>query len=162
MDGVKEIKAILETLVGNSFKAANEKKEEKAENEDKRKLIDEIGGILKGKVDEEIWRTVVGKLEKVAYEPSETDKADNEEEEKEEAKNKAKCKNEEEEEKEEKEVEYKDFKKEIEKEAEEEAKNKKAKNSLEANRKIFFEGKTENKSKFMSQKDGINLGKELY
>lgn len=162
MDGVKEIKAILETLVGNSFKAANEKKEEKAENEDKRKLIDEIGGILKGKVDEEIWRTVVGKLEKVAYEPSETDKADNEEEEKEEAKNKAKCKNEEEE-KEEKEVEYKDFKKEIEKEAEEEeAKNKKAKNSLEANRKIFFEGKVENKSKFMSQKDGINLGKELY
>ena len=160
MNGVKEIKAILETLVSNSFKAANEikEKEEKAENEDKRKLIDEIGGILKGKVDEEIWRTVVGKLEKVAYEPSETDKADNEEEEEEkEAKNKAKCKNEEEE-KEEKEKSFKEFKEEI----EEEAKNKKAKNSLDAVKKIFFEGEVKDKKTYMSQKEGIELGKKLY
>lgn len=42
-----------------------------AESEDKRKLIDEIGGILKGKVDEEIWRTIIGKAEKLAYEDSE-------------------------------------------------------------------------------------------
>lgn len=49
------------------------KEEEKpTEDEDKRKLIDEIGGILKGKVDDEIWRTVIGKVEKLAYEPSET------------------------------------------------------------------------------------------
>lgn len=46
------------------------------ENEDKRKLIDEIGGILKGKVDEEVWKTVMSKLEKVAYNPSETSKSD--------------------------------------------------------------------------------------
>ena len=42
------------------------------EDEDKRKLIDEIGGILKGKVDEELWRTVIGKAEKLAYNDSET------------------------------------------------------------------------------------------
>ncbi len=56
---------------------AEDKKEVSAvENEDKRKLIDEIGGILKGKVDEEVWRTVIGKIEKTAYNPSETSKSD--------------------------------------------------------------------------------------
>lgn len=49
-----------------------------AEHEDKRKLIDEIGGILKGKVDEELWRTIIGKAEKLAYEGSEESKADDE------------------------------------------------------------------------------------
>ena len=58
-------------------KKAEEKDEVSAvENEDKRKLIDEIGGILKGKVDEEVWRTVIGKIEKAAYNPSETSKSD--------------------------------------------------------------------------------------
>lgn len=73
---------------------SNEKDDEMKEvkNEDKRKLIDEVGGILKGKVDDEIIRTVIGKLEKIAYEPSEDSKADNEDDDKEEAKNK--CKNE--------------------------------------------------------------------
>lgn len=42
------------------------------EDEDKRKKIDEIGGILKGKVDEETWRTIIGLAEKIAYKPSET------------------------------------------------------------------------------------------
>ena len=85
----------------------NEKEDEmKVKNEDKRKLIDEIGGILKDKVDDEIIRTVIKKAEELSYEPSEDDKADNKcknEEEEEEAKNK--CKNEEDkkEEKEEKE-----------------------------------------------------------
>lgn len=50
---------------------------ENEESVDKRKLIDEIGGILKGKVDEELWRTVIGKTEKLAYDASETSKADN-------------------------------------------------------------------------------------
>ena len=58
---------------GKPCKDEDPKEEEKpTEDEDKRKLIDEIGGILKGKVDDEIWRTVIGKVEKVAYEPSET------------------------------------------------------------------------------------------
>lgn len=42
------------------------------EDLDKRKDIDEIGGMLKGKVDEELWRTIIGKVEKVAYNPSES------------------------------------------------------------------------------------------
>lgn len=49
-----------------------------SENEDKRAIIDEIGGILKDKVDEELWRTIVGKIEKLAYEGSETSQSDNE------------------------------------------------------------------------------------
>lgn len=49
-----------------------------AEHEDKRKLIDEIGGMLKGKVDEELWRTIIGKAEKLAYEGSEKSEADDE------------------------------------------------------------------------------------
>ena len=59
----------------------NEEDEEEKENEevDKRELIREIGGILKGKVDEETWRTVIGKVEKASYNDSLDDK-DNEEE----------------------------------------------------------------------------------
>lgn len=48
------------------------------ESVDKRALIDEIGGILKDKVDEELWRTIIGKAEKLAYDGSEESKADNE------------------------------------------------------------------------------------
>lgn len=49
---------------------------------DKRKLIDEIGGILNGKVDEEVLRTIVAKAEKLAYNPSESGANDEEPEEK--------------------------------------------------------------------------------
>lgn len=60
-------------------KMTEEKKEIcDAEHEDKRKLIDEIGGMLKGKVDEELWRTIIGKAEKLAYEGSEKSEADDE------------------------------------------------------------------------------------
>lgn len=55
-------------------------------DEDKRKLIDEIGGILKDKVSEEIIRTVMGKAEELAYNESEAGSADDEEEPKEESK----------------------------------------------------------------------------
>ena len=63
-------------------------KEKKSEDEnvDKRKLIDEVGGILKDKVSEEIWRTVIGKIEKASYNKSESGKADDEEEGEEESK----------------------------------------------------------------------------
>lgn len=54
-----------------------DKKEVKNEKVDKRKLIDEVGGILKGKVDDEIIRTIIGKLEKLSYDESEDGKADN-------------------------------------------------------------------------------------
>lgn len=53
-------------------------------DEDKRKLIDEIGGILKDKVDEELLRTVLQKAEELAYNPSETGSNDEDVEETEE------------------------------------------------------------------------------
>lgn len=58
----------------------------KDEDVDKRKLVDEIGGILKGKVDEELWRTIIGKAEKLAYNKSEAGIANDEAEEEEEPK----------------------------------------------------------------------------
>ena len=70
----------LEKFVENAVKKCKNKEEfekEEVKNEDKRELIDEIGGMLKDKVDEELWRTIIGKVEKVAYKPSEDDKADN-------------------------------------------------------------------------------------
>ena len=134
-----ELKDQIKSLL---LRALNEKDEDKkeVENEDKRKIIDEVGGILKGKVDEEVWRTVIGKLEKLSYEPSEDKKADNKaknedekeekeekfEEEKEIAENK-KAKNEEEDEDEDK---------------EEKAENK-CKNSMDDVRKAVFGGKSE-------------------
>lgn len=71
---------------------AEEIKKVEAKDEDKRKLIDEIGGILKDKVSEEVWRTIVGKLEKIAYNGSEASKATDEKEDEEEKKEvKDKC-----------------------------------------------------------------------
>ena len=54
--------------------------EGKDEEVDKRKLIDEVGGILKGKVDDEIIRTVMKKMEEASYNKSESGKADDKDE----------------------------------------------------------------------------------
>ena len=135
----------------------NEKEDEmKVKNEDKRKLIDEIGGILKDKVDEELWRTVEGKLEKIAYEPSEDDKTDNkkaknEDDDKEKTENK--CKNEDEKDKK---VEDKDDKEEDPTKNEEEDK-KEVKNSM----KDFVMGgsnKVEEKSLYTSRAKRLEEG----
>lgn len=82
--------ALLDDIKELIFKVENEKPEDEkpeekpedkkeVENEkvDKRALIDEVGGILKGKVDDEIIRTIIGKLEKLSYDESEDGKADN-------------------------------------------------------------------------------------
>ena len=67
-----------EQLAYDKSEAGNDKDNAGDEDHtDKRKLIDEIGGILKGKVDEELWRTIIGKAEKIAYEGSETSNKDN-------------------------------------------------------------------------------------
>lgn len=158
---MSELKEQIKSLL---CKALNEKDEDKkeVENEDKRKIIDEVGGILKDKVDEEVWRTVIGKLEKLSYEPSEDDKADNcgrkaknedEKEEKEEkfkeekeiAENK-KAKNEEEKEDEDREE-----------DREEKAENK-CKNSMDDVRKAVFGGKSEIKSEYIPHSKRIELG----
>ena len=71
-EDLKELEEMAET------QKVEAKDECDAEHEDKRKLIDEIGGMLKGKVDEELWRTIIGKAEKLAYEGSEKSEADDE------------------------------------------------------------------------------------
>ena len=136
----------------------NEKEDEmaKVKNEDKRKLIDEIGGILKDKVDDEIIRTVIKKAEELSYEPSEDDKADNkcknEEEEKEEAENK--CKNEEEEEK----VEDEDDKKEEDiTKNEEEKEEKEVKNSMK-DLVMGGNGQVEEQKLYISRKERLEEG----
>lgn len=82
--------ALLDDIKELIFKVENEKPEDEKPEEkpedkkevdnekvDKRKLIDEVGGILKGKVDDEIIRTIIGKLEKLSYDESEAGTADN-------------------------------------------------------------------------------------
>lgn len=67
----------------------NNKKEEKVENEDvdKRKLIDEVAGMMKSAgCDDEVIRTAIGKMEKIGYDKSEAKTADNEDEKAEEEK----------------------------------------------------------------------------
>ena len=171
----KETKGVFEQLI-NALKARNEaedetkdKKEDEAKNEDKRKIIDEVGGILKGKVDDEIIRTIIGKLEKIAYEPSEDSKADNkaknedDEENKEEKKDdktaENKCKNEGGEDN----TDYKKLYEELKEKTAEEAENKKAKNALDKAVNELYEAIVpETESSYMSQKKGLELGKKIY
>lgn len=83
-DSIKEIKmAKLQTKPAAALDEDIEeitKDECKTQDEDvdKRQLIDEIGGILKDKVDEELWKTIIGKLEILAYNDSENGEADEE------------------------------------------------------------------------------------
>lgn len=80
VNNAKEQDMLLDELKKLITKVENNKENDEMienEKEDKRKLIDEVGGILKGKVDEEVWRTIIGKLEKLSYEKSEDGTADN-------------------------------------------------------------------------------------
>lgn len=94
-DTIKEIKEMTKTQKKSLGKSAlDEDIEEITKDEcntqdeivDKRALIDEIGGILKDKVDEELLRTVLEKAEKLAYNDSEESADDEDVEETEEAK----------------------------------------------------------------------------
>jgi hypothetical protein len=168
-----EIKALLQSLVDKALCARNEKdedeeEEEKAENKkaknedvDKRDIIRQIMAIAGKEEASEDVKTIAKLAEKLAYDKSEAGTADNckaknedeeEDDKKEDAKNK--CKNEED-----GEMEYEELKEKVQKEAEN---KKKAKNALDEVKKVFFEGKVESTSKYMSQKDGIELGKKLY
>ena len=105
LDELKKLIMNVENDKGDDYMVENAK-------EDKRKLIDEVGGILKDKVDEEVWRTIIGKLEKIAYEKSEAGTADNA--------CKKDVKNEDEEEKAEDKKEVKDIKEDVKEDVEEE------------------------------------------
>ena len=169
-----EIKVLLQSLVDKALCARNEKDEDeeeedkKAENKkacnedvDKRDIIRHIMAIAGKEEASEDVKTIAKLAEKLAYDKSEAGTADNKakneedkKDDKEEAKNK--CKNEEDEDG--KEIEYEELKEKVQKEAE----NKKAKNALDEVKKVFFEGEVKNTSKYMSQKEGIELGKKLY
>ena len=151
MSVLKDLEKFVKGVINN----ADDKEE--AKNEDKRKLIDEVGGILKGKVDDEIIKTIMKKMEEASYEPSEDDKADN----------KAKNEDEEEEEKFEEEKEIADNKakneekeeKEKENEEEKEVKNK-CKNSMKDVKKLVMGGSTTVKSSYLSKAERFALGEQ--
>lgn len=170
-EDVRTIAKLAEKLAYEKSEDGTADNECKVENEDKRKLIDEIGGILKGKVDDEIIRTVMKKAEELAYEKSEAGTADN------------KCKNEDEEkeekfeeEKEIADVENKKAKNEKEEVEEEEIdeeklaenKCKKAENSAEVEddeisnidkaRNIAYNGNIEVKSSYITRAERLELG----
>ena len=119
--------ALLDELKKLITKVENDKGEdmdkEKAKNEkvDKRKLIDEVAGIMKSAgADDELIRTAIGKMEKIAYDKSEAGTADNAcDDEDEEVKNK-KVKNEETKEDEKK---YDDLKKDVKEDVQNKCKN---------------------------------------
>lgn len=148
----------------NKKEAMNKKGEnEMAEKVDKRKLIDEIGGILKGKVDDELIRTIIKKAEEIGYEDSEKsadNKAKNEadEEDKKEDKAENKCaKNEDEDEDKDKDK----------KEADNEDENKmeemkKAENSMDKMRKAYNSSNVQVKSLYTPQSERVELGKQLF
>ena len=166
MTALNELEKFVRNIVENACK--NEEKEEikeemKVENADKRKLIDEVAGMMKSAgCDDEIIRTAIAKMEKIGYEKSEAGSADN------------KCKNADEEEKEEKFEEEKeiaenekDEEKDEEKiELEEEVENKchKAKNSMDEEntmdkaKNMVYNGNSEVKSTYISRADRIELG----
>lgn len=147
MDEIKEmLKSLMTMAVKNSKDEKTDdkgedmddtKKDVKNEKVDKRKLIDEVAGIMKSAgCDDEVIRTAIGKMEKIGYDESEAGSVDNkkvkneEKEDEKEVKNK-KVKNEETEE-DKKEV------KEIKKDVKEDIENK-CKNSVTNSMTDYFE-----------------------
>lgn len=174
--------AIIEELKKLIFKVENNKENEiMVENEkvDKRKLIDEVAGIMKSAgCDDEDIRTAIGKMEKIGYDESEAGSADNkkvknEMDEKEEDK---KVDNEEDEEKEEKEEEKVDNESEEDEEKVEELKEEekkdvdnKCKNSKEESyfdkiNKIYNSAKKieEPSVEYESKQARLDAGKEYF
>jgi len=78
----EKVEEVKEEVTEDACKAEDEEEKPACdEKEDKRKLIDEIGGILKNKLSEEDLRTVIKKAEELAYNDSERSADDEKEEE---------------------------------------------------------------------------------
>ena len=156
------LKDQIKSLLLRAMNADDKPEEKEVENADvdKRKLIDEVAGIMKSAgCDDEVIRTAIAKMEKIGYDKSEDGTADNKkaknaddeekeeefEEEKEIAENK-KAKNEDEDEEEDE-------------EKEEKAENKcKAKNSMDDVRKAVFGGKSEKQTNYIPHSKRIEMG----
>lgn len=138
------------------------------EKEDKRKLIDEVGGILEGKVDDEIIRTIIKKMEEASYNESEAGSADNkkvkneadedDKDDKEEVKNK-KVKNEDEEDKEE----VKEVKEDVKEDVDNKCKNSKD-DFFERMNKIYNSAVKPDKSEteYVSRADRLKAGEDYF
>lgn len=77
---ITEIQKKTVEFVKNLINNSKNEEDKDIENEkvDKRKLIDEVAGIMKsGGCDDELIRTAIGKMEKIGYDDSEADTADN-------------------------------------------------------------------------------------
>ena len=73
MTALNDLENFVRGIVENACK-----KEVENEKDDKRKLIDEVAGMMKSAgADDELIRTAIAKMEKIAYEKSEADTADN-------------------------------------------------------------------------------------
>ena len=182
---------IVEDLEKLILKAKNKGDSMKSKNEDtdKRKLIDEVAGMMKSAgAEDELIRTAIAKMEKLAYDKSEAGTADNkaknedeEDDKKEEAKNKCrneedcdkkdekadnKCRNKDDDKDEEAENEDEDEYDKLKREVDDEAKNKatnKARNSISDFKKSFYDydgGGYD--TGYISQKKGIELGKQVF
>ena len=127
-----ELKKLITKVENDKGEDMDDKEKVKNEKVDKRKLIDEVAGIMKSAgADDEKIRTAIAKMEKLAYDKSEAGTADNAcDEDEEEVKNK-KVKNEETKKDEE---EYKDLKKDV----KEDVKNK-CKNSVDNAKGGYFD-----------------------
>ena len=124
---------IIDKLKALIFSVENEKEyqmEVSNEKVDKRKLIDEVAGIMKSAgCDDEVIRTAIGKMEKIGYDKSEANTADNKKEDK--VDNKCDVKNEDK--KDEKEV------KEVEEEVKEDVENCGKKGKVDNSKTDYFE-----------------------
>lgn len=119
---------------------------------DKRKLIDEVAGIMKSAgCDDEAIRTAIGKMEKIGYDKSEAGTADNK------AKNADEEEKEEEFEEEEEIAENKKCKNEEKEEKDEKAENK-CKNSMDDVKKAVFGGKSEKQTQYIPHSKRLELG----
>ena len=80
---IDELKKLITKVENEKPEGENMDDDKKIENEkvDKRKLIDEVAGIMKSAgADDEKIRTAIAKMEKLAYDKSEAGTADNEKE----------------------------------------------------------------------------------
>ena len=119
---IDELKKLITKVENEKQEGENMDDDKKIENEkvDKRKLIDEVAGIMKSAgADDEKIRTAIAKMEKLAYDKSEAGTADNEKEDDKPADD-SKVENEETKKDEE---EYKDLKKDVKEDVKNECKN---------------------------------------
>lgn len=161
--------ALLEEIKKLISKVENSKEndmeiDEKIENEtvDKRKLIDEVAGIMKSAgCDDEDIRTAIAKMEKIGYDKSEAGSADNKKVKNEEPDEKDDKKVENEDEKDKEEV--KDLKDDLKEDVDNKCKNSKEMSTFDKINAIYNSIKiVAEESKYVSRQDKLDAAKEYF